>query len=60
MDKWHSVKYFPANLTATTADDIIVFLEKRLHLGFLVKRKMNTLEQILAFLLEMVIKKKLI
>lgn len=60
MDKWHSVKCFPANLTATTADDIIVFLEKRLHLGFLVKRKMNTLEQILAFLLEMVIKKKLI
>lgn len=58
VDKWHSVKCFPANLTVTTADDITVFLEKRLHLGFMVKRKMNSLEQTLAFLLEMVIKKK--
>lgn len=59
VDRWHSVKYFPANLTATAADDISVFFTKRLHLEFMIKREMNTLEQILAFLLELTLKKKL-
>lgn len=57
VDRWHSVKYFPANLTATAADDISVFFTKRLHLEFMIKREMNTLEQILAFLLELTLKK---